>query len=216
MDLQKRIGTFFSQFPSSRYPKGEIVVSDTDINNQVFYIETGFIIEYHISQSGEMFIVNLYPPGTFFPLCAFCEQPSESGYFETLTPCVIRNTSVRNFADFFLTDRELLIDFTNRLSRSLYYLAGRLGMVASSSAYQRTASALVYLAKNLGRPTGSNGSVIIDFDLTHREIAAWVGTARETASIQMKRLQKKGLVNYDRRKIIINDLDSLVSEAGQD
>jgi CRP-like cAMP-binding protein len=89
-------------------------------------------------------------------------------------------------------------------------------MIASGSAYQRTASALVYLAQNLGKPVEGNGSVIINYDLTHKEIAAWVGTARETTSIQMKLLEKKGLVTYNRRKIIINDLTSLITEAGQE
>lgn len=216
MDIQKRIGTFFSHFSQSHYPKGKAIVTDTGINNQVFYVESGFVSEYHISQSGELFIVHLYHPGTFFPLCVFCEHPPESSYFEALTPAIIRNAPARIFADFFLSDRELLIDFANRLSHSLYHLARRLGMIASGSAYQRTASALVYLAQNLGKPVEGNGSVIINYDLTHKEIAAWVGTARETTSIQMKLLEKKGLVTYNRRKIIINDLTSLITEAGQE
>jgi hypothetical protein len=66
MDIQKRIGTFFSHFSQSHYPKGKAIVTDTGINNQVFYVESGFVSEYHISQSGELFIVHLYHPGTLF------------------------------------------------------------------------------------------------------------------------------------------------------
>lgn len=216
MDIQKRIGNFFSRFPPSQFPKGRIIVSDTEISNQVFYVESGYVIEYHISQSGELLMVHLYRPGSFFPLCTFCNRQPESSYFEALTQTVVRPAPIKTFTNFFLSDNELLVDFTNHLSRSLYNLAQRLGMIANGNAYQRTASALVYLAQNLGKSVDGNGTVLIDHDLTHKEIAAWVGTARETTSIQMKLLEKKGLVTYDRRKIIINDLTSLISEAGQD
>src|SRR3972149_1112729 len=180
MDIQKRIGTFFSRFPPSHYPKGRVIIGDAEINNQVFYVESGFVIEYHISQSGELLMVHLYSPGSFFPLCAFCDHRPDSGYFEALTPTVVRASPNKTFTDFFLSDRDLLVDFANRLSHSLRHLAQRLGMIASGNAYQRTASALVYLAENLGKSVDGNGTVLINHDLTHKEIAAWVGTARET------------------------------------
>jgi CRP/FNR family transcriptional regulator len=216
MDISKRIGTFFSSFPPSRFPKGRVIVTDSGITNQVYYIESGFVIEYHISQSGELLIAHLYQPGSFFPLGTFCNVPFESGYFEALSPTVIRTAPVKSFTEFFLTDRELLVDFTNRLSHNIYNLTRRLGMIASGNAYQKTASALVYLAENLGRRIGGNGTVIIDYDLTHKEIAAWIGSARETTSVQMKLLQRKGLVTYNRRQIVINDLTRLISETGQE
>ncbi len=216
MEIQKRIGTFFSRFPPSRFPKGRVIVTDSGITNQVYYVESGFVIEYHISQSGELLIAHLYQPGSFFPLSTFCEVSFESGYFEALSPTVIRTAPAKSFTEFFLSDRELLVDFTNSLSHNIYNLTRRLGMIISGTAYQKTASALVYLAENLGRRIDGNGTVIIDYDLTHKEIAAWIGSARETTSVQMKLLQRKGLVTYNRRQIVINDLQRLISETGQE
>ncbi len=44
---------------------------------------------------------------------------------------------------------------------------------------------------------------------THREIASWIGTTRETASLQMERLMKIGLVRISGRQILLPDLEKL-------
>ena len=51
--------------------------------------------------------------------------------------------------------------------------------------------------------------------LTHKEIAAWIGTTRETASLQIETLKKKNLIQYNRRYIIVPDISRLSREIGE-
>jgi CRP-like cAMP-binding protein len=214
MDISSRIGTFFSQYPGVYHPKDTVILNGGDLHNQVFFLEKGIVREYFISQTGNFFIVQMYNPGSFFPYCLFNEDNPDMDYFDSVTPCLVRVVPANAFSDFITSDHELLKEYTGQLLDNLSNMTRRLGVIASGNAYQRTASTLAYLGKILGKPEGVNGGVIIDQPvLSHREIAGWVGIARETTSIQMKILEKKGLVKYFGRKIFINDLDDLLKES---
>jgi len=52
--------------------------------------------------------------------------------------------------------------------------------------------------------------------LAHREIASWIGTTRETASLQIEKLQKKGIITTRGRLLIIRDLTRLQQEVRVD
>jgi CRP-like cAMP-binding protein len=215
MNIKSRIGTFFSQYPEVFQPKATVIINGGDWDNQAFYLEQGIVKEYYISQTGNLFIVNMYNSGSFFPTSLLNTEKPEADYFDTITPCVLRIAPCDVFSEFITSDNELLKVFTGQLLQNLADMTRRLGIIASGNAYQRTASTLAYIGRIIGKSIGGNGGVIIDEPvMSHKEIAGWVGTARETTSIQMKLLEKKGLVSYQGRKIIINDLHDLFAEAG--
>lgn len=214
MEINIRIGDFFSQYQEVYYPGKKVIINAGDNLNQVFYLQSGVVKEYYISQTGNLFIVHLYPPGSFFPMSLTSQRDTASNYMDTLTSCVIRIAPFPAFSDFILSENEILKEFTSRLLNNMNTMTRRLGVIASGSAYQRTASTMAYLGKMLGKPVGGNGAVIIEEPiLSHREIAGLVGIARETTSIQMKILENKGFVKYLGRKIFITDLQKLTEES---
>ena len=48
--------------------------------------------------------------------------------------------------------------------------------------------------------------------LAHKDIASLAGLTRETVSIEMKNLEKKGLIAYKRNQITIKDVDKFKKE----
>jgi CRP-like cAMP-binding protein len=45
--------------------------------------------------------------------------------------------------------------------------------------------------------------------LTHKDIAALTGTSRQTVTTILNELKDKNLINFDRKKILIRDLETL-------
>jgi CRP/FNR family transcriptional regulator len=55
--------------------------------------------------------------------------------------------------------------------------------------------------------------IIINLKITHQELAELVGTSRETVTRTLARLQKKGVLQLDNRRIILlKPKDLMVSE----
>jgi CRP-like cAMP-binding protein len=89
-------------------------------------------------------------------------------------------------------------------------LRHRIEFLVMSNAYQKTLLLLLYLAENLGEK--ENGGVVLPVPVTHREISAWIGTTRETASLQVETLKKHGLISYRKRQMTIPSVKNLEKE----
>jgi CRP-like cAMP-binding protein len=108
-----------------------------------------------------------------------------------------------------------VLDLVNRLSKHFALMSSRMNLLAGGTAYQRTAAALLYLGERMGDSLEGNGKIILNQIVTHRDLAAWCGSARETTSVNMKILERKGLISYNKRRIVINSIDKLLRESGE-
>ena len=50
---------------------------------------------------------------------------------------------------------------------------------------------------------------LIPSHLTHKDIAALTGTSRQTVTTILNELREKNIINFDRRKILIRDMELL-------
>jgi len=50
---------------------------------------------------------------------------------------------------------------------------------------------------------------MIPTKLTHKDIAALTGTSRQTVTTILNELKDQNLINFDRKKILIRDLERL-------
>ena len=46
--------------------------------------------------------------------------------------------------------------------------------------------------------------------LTHKDIASLTGTSRQTVTTILNELKDKNIINFDRRRILIRDMDKLI------
>jgi CRP-like cAMP-binding protein len=69
---------------------------------------------------------------------------------------------------------------------------------------------LLYIAKHFGEK--HKKGIIVRHRFTQQDIATLVGIARETASNEMVKLEKKGLVTYVDHSILFESIDKLNSE----
>mgnify|MGYP002683838487 CR=1 FL=1 len=91
---------------------------------------------------------------------------------------------------------KILIRFDNVLSRmeSLFFC----------NASVKVAAALLMCAKGFGEEF--QGETVVKIPLTHKDIEALVGITRETTSLEMKKLERQGLLTKSGRFISIKDL----------
>ena len=66
------------------------------------------------------------------------------------------------------------------------------------------------MAKDYGKTI--NNKITIDFHTTHQLIASMLGISRETASLQIKKMENNGLILQQANKIIINDAQKMIKE----
>ena len=87
-------------------------------------------------------------------------------------------------------------------------LQTRLAMVAYRTAVQRLAACLLHLGSRFG--VRDSRGTIVNLRLTHKELAAYIGSTRETVSFAVTDLRRDGLIQTEGKRVIL--LDSVALE----
>lgn len=204
--------TYLSKFPARSYKKRWPIINAGDELGKIFYLKKGFVRLFSISPEGKELTFIIYQPGEFFPLIAALLPLSPYRYFvETMTPSEIIAIPRSSFSAFFIKNPDLLLDLAVEIMKRLDRMLRRMEHLVFANAYQKVASIFAILAERFGEREGK--SIVIRVPLAHRDIASLVGIARETASLEIKKLEKKGIISYRKRLFTINSVRRLERQA---
>lgn len=209
-EVRKLVNSFFKKYPPLVFREGDFILRSDQNPPGIFYLESGYVKQSTLSAKGEEFIVHLFRPGSFFLMTWAINRPVNSHYFEAVSTVKVRIAPLDEVRKFVKSHPDVLYDFVSRLLAGVFGMVKRFEGIAFDTAYTKTASLLNYLAKTLG--TQQKNQIVINKRFTHQEIAAWINSTRETASLQLELLKKKNIISYDRRKIIVWDIKKLEKE----
>lgn len=213
-DKTKEFEAFYKQFAVRSYKKGEMLIRADDDPQGIFCLTKGYIRQYTISKTGFELTLHILRPVSYFPMVWAINGTPNVYYFEALTPVEV-GRAPRDEVVNFIKDRptiifELLSELIERYAETLT----RMEHLVFSDAYRRVISVLLYIAKHFGEKTSKG--VVVNHRFTQQDIATLTGVARETASIEMVKLEKKGLVKYIDHSILFESLDKLNSALSSD
>ncbi len=209
MDCELLISDFFSKYTKLQYKKNEIILRAGDSPSGVLYLKSGFVRMSFSTDTGEMLVLHVFRSGSVLPMTWIINDTPNRYYFEALTPSEIWRAPREDVLKLFQDKPEIEHHMMIRMMNGLSGLMKRMEFMVFDSAYKKTVLLLLYYAKHFSEDV-QKGKLMIP--LTHKEIAAWIGTTRETASLQIETLKKKKLISYKKRIIVIPDLDALSKE----
>ncbi len=90
-------------------------------------------------------------------------------------------------------------------------IMARMEHLVFGGAYDKVTSVIILCAERFGLTTSSG--VELPLVLTHKQIASLVGITRETTSVEIKNLEREGLIGYKDRSILIKDLNKLKEQS---
>lgn len=207
----KKLNDFFSQFKLLHYKKDEIILRPDDTPSGVFYLCKGYVRLYSVSQAGEELTLIIFKPEDFFPMVWAISNTENIYYFEAITQVELWRAPREQFLDFIKINPDVFFDLTSRILIRLGGLLERMEYLVFGSAYQKVASILVICAQRFGLKVGKG--IKIPVPLTHKDIANLVGITRETASLEIKKLERKGFIHSRGRLFIIKDVRRLQKES---
>lgn len=192
----------FMKLPIRKFRKGQILIYEGDIIRNIYYIESGYVKVSNILHNGSQRTIIIYKPGEAFPLTSFLSGEGVARFFyECMTDVEVRSRPQADFQKLIkgnLQVGEELIVYTNKMSEQY---VERIETLSAQSARSKVVSLLGYLAKKTG--VSSNGKIKINVPLTTQDIADMCSLTRETASLQLIKLKKEGLLS-GRRFLIVD------------
>lgn len=185
---------FYRQFKIRNYKKGEMLIRADDDPQGIFCLKKGYVRQYTISKSGFELTLHILKPISYFPMVWAINGTPNVYYFEALTAAEVGRAPREQVVNFIKDKPTIIFELMSELVEDYAESLKRIEHLVFSDAYRRVISILLYIAKHFGERT-ENG-VIIHQRFTQQDLATLVGVARETASNEMVKLEKKGLVKY--------------------
>ncbi len=205
--VEAKLEKFFSEYKTVTHNKGEIILSPAKEVQSVFFLKSGSVRMYAVSEEGEEITLHVFRPLSFFPIMLSFSNLKNKYYYQSIEESQIIRSPVEETLGFVKNDLEIMTDLTERFSLAIMGLLGRIETMAFQNAYIKVVSLIIYLAEKFGK-TNSDG-IIIPLSLNHQDIASWVSIRRETASRQLEKLNKNGLVKVKEQQFYIPDLEKL-------
>ncbi|MEK7060727.1 MAG: Crp/Fnr family transcriptional regulator [Patescibacteria group bacterium] len=190
----KEFEKFYTQFTTRNYKKGEILIRADDDPLGIFCLTKGYVRQYTIAKTGLELTLHILKPVAYFPMVWAINGTPNVYYFEALTPVEVGRAPRDQVVDFIKDKPTIIFALMSGLLEDYAETLTRVEHLVFSDAYRRVISILIYIAKHFGEK--KNDSVIVYHRFTQQDIATLVGIARETANIEIVKLEKKGLLKY--------------------
>lgn len=205
------IKQLFSRGQPMFFGKGDIILGNEPVPNGVYYITSGYVKVYTISDDGDEYLHIIYGHGEIFPVIwAYLGATPDGMFYQAISDTVLWRISREWFHKFASTDVELGYELSLQLARQFQVYSDRVDNLEYKKAIERVAYRLLFLAGRFGRRSGNE--VTIDAPITHELFANSVNLARETVSRQLEILTQAHIIRSTGRHIVIQDVPALVGK----
>lgn len=208
----KKLEKFFSKKKIINYKKGEIIIRSDDVPQGVYYVKKGYVSLYTIFEDGRQVTLNIFKRGSYFPMMWAISNIPNAYYFQAITETSLYRAPKDKVVNFLKRNPDALFDVTRRILIGLDGILIVLQYLVSGTAYQKIIATLTVLAKRFGKKR-QNGGITIELALTHQDVANLCGITRETTSLAMKKLEKRGLISYDNHHVVVKSIVKLEKES---
>ncbi|HET6864042.1 MAG TPA: Crp/Fnr family transcriptional regulator [Candidatus Saccharimonadales bacterium] len=187
----------FDKLPVRKLSRGQILIYEGDPVDNIYLLVKGYVKVSYLQQGENRRTIFVYAPGESFPLTSYLSGVGVTRYFyECMTDSEVKAMPQNQFQELIKGDLELgekLISYTYTLNE---LFSERIETLTARSARHKIASVLAFLADRAGTP--ADDKICLNIPLTSQTLADMCNLTRETASLQIQRLKKDGVIKGGR------------------
>ena len=187
--------------------KSEPIYFAHDPSNSIFMLKKGRVKLTRTSGDGKEMILALINPGEIFGELAIYGDDQRTDYAFTLEKSMICAISRDDFKSFLEKNPELNLKISKLIGFRLRKYTKHIEDLVFKDATQRVVSFLLNLAEEQGKKIGVE--TFVKPFLTHQDIAELTACSRQTVNAILTDLREKGIINFDRKKLIVSKEEEL-------
>lgn len=207
--VEARLTSFFGNYRLGQYKKGELLFRPGDDFSSVYFVKSGYVRLFLNDEDGKEITINAFKPIFYLSLHYALSGGENRYFFEALTDVEMWKAPKQDVMNFIHGNNEVLCFLTERLLHVVDELMRHVEVAISGDAYSKVATLIISLAKSSGKKLADSKEIELEFATTHRLIASLTGLSRETASIQIKKLEREGYINQSKSMLVINNIDKM-------
>lgn len=203
----QRIREFFSSHTPFHEPAGGILIRPDERPSVVYFLESGIVEQNRTTLKGQELTMNLFKPGSFFPLMDTVAQIPNQYTFVALEPCTGFKAPADEVVTWIKDNSDVSFEIMTRLMKGLHGM-----LLKTEKLMQRDATAIVaqtLLTFAARFPVTDSEGTTIAISFTHQQLADSTGLSRETITRELSELKSMGIISVEHKKISIHSQSEL-------
>ena len=193
------------------YSPGTVIYDQGEDCDGIHCLKSGLVGIRRLDENGNSTLIRLVYPGKTLGYRSFLRKAPHDNSAEVLMPstvCLVGRSTVRSILQ---TNPELGLEFLDHSLSELKDTEDRYLESVTWKAKTRLLHVLLVLNERFGSET-ENGEHHVELPVSRQDLAELIGTAPETMSRIIHRIQTEGLARFDGRTVHILDIDAICSD----
>lgn len=191
------------------YKRDQVIYRPDEPSHFIYMIAGGRVKIGHYLDDGKEVTKAILTKGEIFGELALAGEEKRTDFAQAMdADTIICPMSIEDLKALMFEDKELSFRLLKLVGLRLMRMERKLELLVFKDARTRIIEFLKDAASWKGKKVGFE--TMIPTKLTHKEIASLTGTSRQTATTILNELKAQNLIYFDRKKILIRDLEKLV------
>jgi len=190
------------------HDKGKFIYFPEEPSKVVFLLKSGRVKIGSYSNDGKEIIKAILEPGEIFGELAIAGQDNRQDFAQVIDNdvkiCAIHKEEMLRMLE---SMPRLNLKMTHLIGLRLQRMERRFESLIFKDAKDRIVDLIKDLVLSKGKKIGFEYAV--KHKLTHQDMANLTATSRQTVTIVLNELRDKGILDFDRRSIIVHEMDQL-------
>ena len=195
------------RIPDTHIERDQIFYTPQEKSEALFMLKKGRVRIYRVGPDGREFTLTVVGAGTVFGEMSLTAQRLENAYAEAMEPSVICTMKRADLERLVMEKPQVGLKVMSVLSERLSHAEDRMEDIALKEVPARLGSLILQLVEGEGVVTPEGYKIPTRY--THRQLAAMIGSKRETVTKAFTLLQQAGAVELRRRRIHVRDIEAL-------
>ena len=188
----------------------EIIYLSDEPSNNIYFLKEGKIKISKYSEDGRELVLSVLGPGEIFGELALADYEQHEEDAEVMEDAIICSIDHNKFTELLSRNPELNLKIIKFIGFKLKKVQSMLEQLIFKNYEERIRHFIKEMADNYGKKIAGTNEIVIILDLTHDNIAKLTATTRKKVSSTFSKLEKEGIISYNRKKIIIKDYSKLI------
>lgn len=189
------------------YKKGEIIYQPGDEDDSIYYIKEGRVKLAYLDESGRKLTLAILGEGEIFGEMVLVGQRKRELLAQAIEDARIYEIERARFLELIQREPWLALKVLELFGQRTREIERKLEDLVFKDIPTRLSRQLLKLIEEHGRRTPEG--IQIDFKITHKELADMIGSARENTTSALNLLEREGILDKRRYRIIIKDEERL-------
>lgn len=189
--------------------KGTHIYFPNEPSKVIFFLKNGRVKIGSYSNDGKEIIKAIMHPGDMFGEMGLVGQEKRKDFAIAMDDDVrVCTMNSEEILEMMRSNADLSLKITATIGNRLAKVERKFESLIFKDARTRILDLIKEMATDRGRVL-AGGEILLEHSLTHQDIASLTATSRQTVTTVLNELKEKELINFDRKTILIHEMDKL-------